>query len=181
MYNRLTSLSPSISELLQPGLHSTLEEDSVQLPTRISVRCHAEQLPQLLWWLRDSSGWEGRHRKPAALGKHCHSHSSEWRCPWDTCSWGLGWFLHLWVQFPCWRLLPAEYFIRLGSQWDHEESDSGLCPPMFHTIFKYRHSHYLYPAPSEDLLAAALLPVVVRPTVLGLSKLEVTMGRARKA
>lgn len=59
MYNRLTSLFSVISEILQPGLHPTLEEDTVQLPPGVSVRRHPEQLPQLLWWLRNSGGWEG--------------------------------------------------------------------------------------------------------------------------
>lgn len=77
MYNKLTSLSPSLSEFLQPGLHPAPEEDSVQLPPGVGVRCHPEQLPQLLWWLRDSGGWEGRHGEPAALGERRHSDCSE--------------------------------------------------------------------------------------------------------
>lgn len=79
MYNKLTSLSPSLSEFLQPGLHPSPEEDSVQLPAGVSVRCHPEQLPQLLWWLRDRSGWEGGHRKPAAPAECGHSDCSEWK------------------------------------------------------------------------------------------------------
>lgn len=112
-YNRLTSLSPSISEFLQPGFHPTLEEDSVQLPPGVSVRRHPEQLPQLLWWLGDSSGWEGRQRKPAALRKHRHSDSSEWRCPSDTFSWGLGWFIHSCVR-SSWEVIASRVLCPLG-------------------------------------------------------------------
>lgn len=137
MYNKLTSLSPSLSEFLQPGLHPSPEEDSVQLPAGVSVRCHPEQLPQLLWWLRDRSGWEGGHRKPAAPAERGHSDCSEWRGPWDTCSGLLGWSIPPCVQSPCWRLMPAESFVLLGYGWEGGDTDGEIFTTVFHNSFKY--------------------------------------------